>query len=465
MSISHRPRTLFGKIWDSHVVAVAEGGQTLLYIDRHYLSDDLPTAVYDTLQSRGLSIRRPEATVAMPDHYVPSRGSALSDVVDDERRAFVERLRHEAERNGVAHFGIGERRQGIVHVVGPEQGLTLPGMTVVCGDSHTTTHGALGAFGFGIGATEVGHVLATQTLWQMKPLTMRVQLVGRAASGVVAKDLALAFIRQVGVGGATGHVIEYAGDAVDEMSIEARMTLCNLSIEAGARAGMIAPDATTLAYLRGRPFVPDGSRWDRLRLDWSSLASDADALFDARAVLDAASVEPMVSWGTNPSQCVGISERIPTDAVSEQSRAALEYMGLRTGERIEGLPVDRVFVGSCTNGRIEDLRLAARAVKGRRARVPALVVPGSGLVKAQAEAEGLDRVFTDAGMQWGEPGCSMCLAINGDQGRPGERCVSTTNRNFVGRQGPGVRTHLVNPGMAAAAAIHGRIVDYREDLR
>jgi 3-isopropylmalate/(R)-2-methylmalate dehydratase large subunit len=463
MSANESPRSLFEKIWDSHVVTVAEGAQALLYIDRHYLSDDLPQAVYLDLSSRKLKIRRAQATFAMPDHYVSTSGASLADVADDERRDFISTLQRKADENGVVHFGVGDRRQGIVHVVGPEQGLTLPGMTVVCGDSHTSTHGALGAFGFGIGATEVGHVLATQTLWQIKPRTMQVRIDGSPARGITSKDIALAFIRQVGVAGATGHVIEYCGEAVEAMSMEARMTLCNLSIEAGARAGLVAPDSTTLDYLKGRPFAPSGEAWEQLSAEWLRLKSDAGAAFDLRAVVDARKVEPMVTWGTNPSQSAGIGENIPR-AQTEQERTALSYMGLEAGTALEGLPVDRVFIGSCTNGRIEDLRLAASVVKGRRARVQALVVPGSGLVKAQAEAEGLDRIFTEAGMRWGQPGCSMCLAINGDHAQPGERCVSTTNRNFVGRQGPGVRTHLVNPGMAAAAAIHGRIVDFRADL-
>lgn len=466
-----RPTTLFEKIWSSHAVTVRDDGQTLLYIDRHYLSDDLPTESYHVLERRSLPVRRPEATFAMPDHYVSTQGSSLADVVDDERRVMVQELARQARDHGVVHFGLGDSRQGIVHVVGPEQGLSLPGMTVVCGDSHTSTHGALGALGFGIGATEVSHVLATQTLWQLRPRTMEVQVNGRTGAGVTAKDIALAIIRAIGVAGAAGHVIEYRGDAVRELSMEGRMTLCNLSIEAGARAGMVAPDATTLAYLRGRPHTPRGLEWDDSSAGWLRLRTDPGAAFDRVALLRGDTIAPMVSWGTDPSQSCAIDECIPfPEAIGNASqqeglRRALDYMGLTSGQPLQGLPVDRVFIGSCTNGRIEDLRLAASAVQGRRARIPTLVVPGSGTVKAQAEAEGLDRIFRDAGMTWGEPGCSMCLAINGDQGRPGERCVSTTNRNFVGRQGPGVRTHLVNPGMAAAAAVHGRLVDYREELR
>lgn len=463
------PATLFEKIWRQHVVHVCDGGQTLLYIDRHYLSDDLPTEAYRSLDRRGLGIRRPEATVAVPDHYASSKGGALRDVVDAERRSMVVELQQRAERNGVLHYGLGDARQGIVHVVGPEQGLSLPGMTVVCGDSHTSTHGALGALGFGIGATEVSHVMATQTLWQLQPLTMEVRFDGRLPMGVGAKDMALAMIRQLGVAGASGHVIEYRGEAVQSLSMEGRMTLCNLSIEAGARAGMVAPDAITLQYLHGRPHAPTGEQWNAQSRDWLQLQSDAGARFDRSASIQVDCLEPMVSWGTAPSQCCGIGERVPLleSLPDAQARDAmlrsLDYMGLIPGQAVRGLLVDRVFIGSCTNGRIEDLRAAATVVRGRKARVPALVVPGSGLVKAQAEAEGLAEIFVRAGMQWGEPGCSMCLAINGDQVAPGERCVSTTNRNFVGRQGPGARTHLASPAMAAAAAVHGRLVDFREE--
>jgi 3-isopropylmalate/(R)-2-methylmalate dehydratase large subunit len=455
---------MFEKIWRTHVVREHPAGQTLLYIDRHYISDDLPPESFHTLQRRDIAIRRPGLNIAMPDHYVATRGPALADVIDDERRDMIVGLSTQAEHHGIVHFGVGDQRQGIIHVSGPEQGLTLPGMTVVCGDSHTSTHGALGAFGFGIGATEVSHVMATQTLWQIKPRTMRVLFEGKPGAGVTAKDLALAFIRQVGVAGASGHVIEYAGEVITGLSVEARMTLCNLSIEAGARAGMVAPDATTLDYLKNRPFAPGGDDWRRACAEWLALASDEGACFDREVVVDVARIRPMVSWGTDPSQSCAIDECIPHD-LSAAAGNALHYMDLGQGQALRDLPIDRVFIGSCTNGRIEDLRLAASVIKGRTVRVPALVVPGSGLVKAQAEAEGLDRIFIDAGMSWGQPGCSMCLAVNGDQGRPGERCVSTTNRNFVGRQGPGVRTHLVNPGMAAAAAIFGRLVDYREELQ
>lgn len=464
------PQTLFDKIWKAHIVSEAEGGQTLLYIDRHYLSDDLPSSSYECLQARDLKVRRPELSFAMPDHYVSTKGASLDDICDAERRDMVSGLAREAANRGIAHFGLGDPRQGIVHVVGPEQGLSLPGMTVVCGDSHTSTHGALGSFGFGIGASEVSHVLATQTLWQLKPGNMRVHIQGRCGPGVTAKDLALAVIRRIGVSGASGLVVEYTGEVITNLSVEGRMTLCNLSTEAGARGGIIAPDSKTLAYLVDRPYAPHGSDWDAHCAAWQNLYSDEGAVFARDEKFSADMLHPMVSWGIDPSQSCDITQSIPPlHAIhDEDSRRAFErallYMGLQPEQALQGLPIDRVFIGSCTNGRIEDLRLAASVLQGRRARVPTLVVPGSGLVKAQAEAEGLDQLFLAAGMIWGQPGCSMCLAINGDQGRPGERCVSTTNRNFIGRQGPGVRTHLVNPGMAAAAAVNGYLIDYREEL-
>ncbi|MCC6197281.1 MAG: 3-isopropylmalate dehydratase large subunit [Burkholderiales bacterium] len=464
------PSSLFDKVWNSHVVSEGVGGRTLLYIDRHYLIDDLPLALYQTLDARGIPVRRPEATFAMTDHYASTRGTDIADVVDSERQDMVRGLAEQTRRRNIVHFGLGDARQGIVHVVGPEQGLTLPGMTVVCGDSHTTTHGALGAFGFGIGSTEVGHVLATQTLWQVKPKQLSVRIDGKPRPGVTAKDLALAVIRRVGVAGAVGHVIEYSGAAVDALTVEGRMTLCNMSTEAGARAGMIAADRKTLAYLQGRPYAPQGAAWEEGSRAWSQLRSDSGARFDRTVDISGADIQPMVTWGTDPSQSCDITQEVPDPnkladpTARENARSALEYMALRPGQPMLGLRVDRVFIGSCTNSRIEDLRLAASVVKGRHAVVPALVVPGSRTVKAQAEAEGLDRVFKDAGMEWRLPGCSMCVAINGDHALPGERCVSTTNRNFVGRQGRGVRTHLVNPGMAAAAAVHGCLVDFREEL-
>jgi 3-isopropylmalate/(R)-2-methylmalate dehydratase large subunit len=411
-------------------------------------------------------VRHPERSVATADHYVPTApGTAAA--TDPELRALVDDLaRHTAEA-GIAHLGMGDPRQGIVHVIGPEQGLTLPGITLVCGDSHTATHGALGALAFGIGSSEVEHVLATQCLWQRKPAVMRVRVDGPRPFGVTAKDVILAVIARIGAAGGTGHAIEYAGSTLAAMSMEERMTVCNMSIEAGARAGMIAPDETTYAYLEGRPHAPRGDLWGRALAFWKTLPSDADAVFDREAGLDARDIAPMVTWGTSPQDALPVTERIPDpaaagDAVRRASmERALRYMGLTPGTPLVGVPVDRVFIGSCTNSRLEDLRAAAAVARGRRAVVPAMVVPGSGLIKRAAEAEGLDRVFTAAGFEWREPGCSMCVGMNGDLGRAGERCASTSNRNFEGRQGQGVRTHLMSPAMAAAAAVTGRLADVR----
>ncbi|WP_092187992.1 3-isopropylmalate dehydratase large subunit [Bradyrhizobium sp. cf659] len=459
---------MFEKIWDRHKVFERPDGQTLLYIDRHYVGDDLPLEAFETLRRKGLKVRRPDLTYAMPDHYVSTRGRSLADTVDAERRELIEELGHFAEENGISFFPLGDPRQGIVHVVGPELGLSQPGMTIVCGDSHTSTHGALGALGFGIGAAEVSHVFATQTLWQRKPQTMRVAVNGAPGPCVVAKDVIMGIIAHIGVAGATGHVIEYAGDTIRGLRMEGRMTLCNMSIEAGARAGMVAPDATTFAYLHGRPFAPKGADWEKAVVRWAALASDPNALFDREVALDAADLAPMVSWGTSPEDAGPITGRVPElrDIADPLKRARIEkgltYMGLDAGAALEGLPVDRVFIGSCTNGRIEDLRAAASVLRGRRAAVPTLVVPGSGLVRTQAEAEGLDRIFLEAGCEWRHAGCSMCLAINGDMLSEGERCASTTNRNFVGRQGRGSRTHLMSPPMAAAAAIAGCLTDVRQ---
>jgi 3-isopropylmalate/(R)-2-methylmalate dehydratase large subunit len=468
---STHPETLFDKLWRSHVVHEREDGHTLLYIDRHYLGDDLPRDTFDLLARKQLRVRQPEATVAMADHYASTHGSTLADIVDDDRRGLVQKLIHFTRDQGVPMFALDDPRHGIVHVTGPEQGLSLPGMTIVCGDSHTATHGAFGAFAFGIGSSEVSHVLATQTLWQKRPATIRVQVDGTLADGVTAKDLILWLISRIGVAGAVGHVIEYAGSAIAALSMEGRMTLCNMSIEAGARSGLIAPDDKTFEYLRGRPFTPAGALWDNQIEVWKGLRSDPGARFDREFLFDAAEVAPMVSWGTSPEETSTIDARVPDPAdIADPQRAdrlqrALDYMDLKAGTRLRGLAIDLAFIGSCTNGRLEDLRLAAQVAYGRRATVPAIVVPGSRAVKLAAEAEGLDRIFLDAGFEWREPGCSMCLAINGDEGLGGERCASTTNRNFVGRQGRGVRTHLMNPGMAAAAAIEGCIVDYRELLR
>jgi 3-isopropylmalate/(R)-2-methylmalate dehydratase large subunit len=457
---------MFDKIWARHVVVEGDDGQALLYVDRHFVHDGSFHA-FDMLDAHGRGVRRPRQTFAMPDHYVPTRGRRDRDFADAERRERVDGLAENVRRHGLPGFGIADRGQGIVHVVGPEQGLTQPGMVIVCGDSHTASHGALGAFAFGIGASEVAHVLATQTLWQARPATMRVTVEGTPGTGVAAKDLILAVIAQIGVGGAGGHVIEYDGPAIAALTVEQRLTVCNISIEAGARGGLIEPDETTFAYLQGRPYAPAGAAWESAVAYWRTLPSDADARFDREVAIDAADVAPMVTWGTSPEDALPITAAVP-DPVDHpdpekrgQMARALDYMGLAPGTPLDGVPVDRVFIGSCTNGRIEDLREAAAVVRGRRAAVPAMVVPGSGLVKAAAEAEGLDRVFRDAGLEWREAGCSMCVGINGDTGAPGERCAATSNRNFVGRQGPGVRTHLMGPAMAAAAAVTGHLTDVR----
>lgn len=473
-SVSHpstKGETLFDKVWKRHVVYQRDDGYTLLYIDRHYLGDDLPRETFDTLARRGLAVRRPEATYAMADHYAATRGHGIDDIVDDERRSLVKHLVRFTHTQGIPMFALDDARHGIVHVVGPEQGLTLPGMTVVCGDSHTSTHGAFGAFGFGIGSSEVSHVLATQTLWQKRPRTLLARIDGALAPAVTAKDAVLALIGRIGAAGATGHVIEYQGSVVRELSMEGRMTLCNMSIEAGARAGMIAPDERTFAYLQGRAHAPESHAWTRALADWKTLRSDEDAEFDRYVRFDASGVAPMVTWGTSPADAVAIDgiSADPSQETDPLRRARLEhalaYMGIDAAQKVAGLPIDRVFIGSCTNGRIEDLRLAASVLAGHHVRVPTMVVPGSRAVRLAAQREGLDRVFMAAGADWREPGCSMCLAINGDEGRPGERVASTSNRNFVGRQGRGVRTHLMNPGMAAAAAVTGCLVDYREMLR
>jgi 3-isopropylmalate/(R)-2-methylmalate dehydratase large subunit len=463
--------SLFDKLWKQHVVYERDDGHTLLYIDRHYVGDDLPRDTFDVLARKGLRVRQPGATYAMADHYAPTRGRSIAEVVDADRRELVQKLVDFTHEQHVPMFSLDDPRHGIVHVTGPEQGLTLPGMTVVCGDSHTSTHGAFGAFAFGIGSSEVSHVLATQTLWQKRPATLDARIDGSLAAGVTAKDLVLALIAHLGAAGAAGHVIEYRGAAVCVLSMEARMTLCNMSIEAGARAGMIAPDHTTFAYLRDRPYTPTGTVWEESLARWRSLRSDTGAAFDRTVTFDASTVVPMLTWGTSPADATGVDGRAGDPAGTDDPVArrrieqALSYMGLRAGQRLAGVAVDRVFIGSCTNGRLEDLRLAASVLKHARVRVPTLIVPGSRSVQNAAQAEGLDRIFIEAGAEWREPGCSMCLAINGDEGRPGERIASTTNRNFVGRQGRGVRTHLMNPGMAAAAAVTGRLTDYREIVR
>jgi 3-isopropylmalate/(R)-2-methylmalate dehydratase large subunit len=465
------PSTLFDKIWREHVVLERENGQALLYVDSHFLQDGSAPA-FEMLRQRGLKPRVPERAFATPDHYVPTGGRALGLIADPEKRAMAEALAADAAAAGIAFFGLDDPRQGIVHVVAPEQGMSRPGMLIVCGDSHTSTHGALGALAFGIGASEVAHVLATQTLWQRKPQTLRITVDGRIGPGVTAKDLILAIIAEIGAAGANGFAVEYAGEAIEALSIEGRMTLCNMTIEAGGRAGMVAPDETTFAYLKGRPFAPEGGDWERAVAAWRALRSDPDATFDREVRINASAVEPMVTWGASPEDALPISCLVPDPAAAatperrEAMERALTYMGLQPGHALEGVTVDRVFIGSCTNGRIEDLAAAAAVVRGRKVApgVEAWVVPGSGLVKAAAGALGLDQVFKQAGFEWREPGCSMCLGTNGDQVAAGQRCASTTNRNFVGRQGPGSRTHLMSPAMAAAAAVTGQLTDVRRLL-
>lgn len=458
------PRTLFEKVWDDHVVLTCDDGQTLLAIDRHLVHEGSHHA-FAKLREKGGRVARPDLTMGVADHYVPTRGRP--GIADPDIRVMVERLVANTAGHDIELFGLDDPRQGIVHVVGPEQGLTLPGLTVVCGDSHTSTHGALGALAFGIGASEVAHVLLTQTLWQRRPKLMRIGVEGALAPGIGAKDIALTVVARLGSDGAAGHALEYAGSAVSALSVEGRLTLCNLSIECGARCGMVAPDAATIAYLAGRPYAPAGSAWDEAVAAWQVLPSDPDAHFDRAIVLDGAEIAPVVTWGTTPDDVLPITgtlpdpDRQPDAGVAAHQRDALDYMGLRPGQPVAAIAVDRVFIGSCTNSRIEDLRAAAAILAGRRAAVPGFVSPGSGLVKRQAEEEGLDRIFTAAGLDWVEAGCSMCVGMNGDQLAPGERCASTTNRNFKGRQGPGSRTHLMSPAMVAAAALTGRLTDVR----
>jgi 3-isopropylmalate/(R)-2-methylmalate dehydratase large subunit len=460
------PRTMFDKIWSRHTIMERPDGATLLHVGRHLVHDG-SRAGFKHLIDNGLTLRHPERTFATPDHYVSTTSHDIAAIAEPHRRAMVEALGENAEAYGFAFFGLGDPRQGIVHVIGPEQGITQPGLLMVCGDSHTATHGALGALAFGIGSSEVTHVLATQTLWQVKPKAMRITVDGRLGAGVSGKDLILAIIAEIGAAGGVGHVIEYAGEVFRALSMEGRMTVCNMSIEAGARAGMVAPDETTYAYLEGRPYAPKGAQWDQAMGYWRSLPSDPGAEFDREVTLDGSAIAPMVTWGTSPEDAAPITAAVPDPAKAataerrEAMTAALAYMGLEPGTRIADIAVDRVFIGSCTNARIEDLRSAAAVVRGRQAVVPAMVVPGSGLVKLQAEAEGLHMVFREAGLEWREPGCSMCVGMNGDTVAPGQRCASTSNRNFVGRQGRGARTHLLSPAMAAAAAVTGRMTDVR----
>ena len=462
-------QTLFQKLWDAHVVHVEPDGTTLLYIDRHLVHVVTSPQAFEGLKLAHRTPRRADAAIAVPDHNVPTtdRSQGIADPIS---RLQVETLDANCAEFGITEFRMDDVRQGIVHVIGPEEGLTLPGMTVVCGDSHTSTHGAFGALAFGIGTSEVEHVLATQCLWQKPSKTMLVKVEGVLGKGVTAKDIALAIIGEIGTAGGTGYAIEFGGAAIRALSMEGRMTLCNMAIEAGARAGMVAVDQTTIDYVEGRPYAPTGEAWDKAVAWWKTLHSDADAVFDRVIQLDAADIEPQVTWGTSPEMVttVGASVPDPSEAPSEVKRQdwvrALEYMGLAAGTPVSAIALDKVFIGSCTNSRIEDLREAAAVAKGRRVAANvklAMVVPGSGLVKRQAEAEGLDKIFIDAGFEWREPGCSMCLAMNADRLEPGERCASTSNRNFEGRQGQGGRTHLVSPAMAAAAACAGHFVDVR----
>jgi 3-isopropylmalate/(R)-2-methylmalate dehydratase large subunit len=465
------PRTLFEKIWQAHAVVEREDGQTLLYVNRHLVHDGSRRA-FEILAERGLKMARPDRTFAVPDHYVPTNTRSVDAIADDDARNMVTSLTRNAAEHGFTLFDLGDVRQGIVHVMGPEQGISQPGMVIVCGDSHTSTHGAVGAFACGIGASEVGHVLATQTLWQKKPRTLRISIDGRLGPGIAAKDVILAIIAKIGAGGGVGHTIEYAGSAIRALPVEGRLTVCNMSIEAGARAGLVAPDDSTYAYLAGRPYAPKGAQWDKALAYWRSLPSDPDAAFDREVSLEAAAIAPMVTWGNSPEDAAPITARVPDPATYDSAerrdavRRALDYMGLTPGTPLSDVAVDRVFIGSCTNSRLDDLRAAASVANGRKvaAGVQAMVVPGSELVRQAAEAEGLDRIFRAAGFEWRAAGCSMCVGMNGDLVAPGQRCASTSNRNFVGRQGPGARTHLVSPAMAAAAAVTGRFTDVRRLL-
>jgi 3-isopropylmalate/(R)-2-methylmalate dehydratase large subunit len=460
-----QPQTLIDKLWSAHEITRREDGAALLWVDRHYVHEGSFHA-FSQMKERGRTVAEPGLTFGVADHYVPTRGRAQG-IADPEIAAMVRNLDANAAESRITLFGLRDPRQGIVHVVGPEQGLTLPGLLIVCGDSHTSTHGAFGAYAFGIGASEVAHVLMTQTLWQKKPKRMRIRIDGQTAAGIAAKDIALAIIAHIGADGAQGHAVEFAGGAVTALSMEGRMTLCNMSIEAGARCGMVAPDATTFAYLKGRPFAPESAAFDQAVEDWSALTTDREATFDREVTLDAAAIAPIVTWGTTPDDALPIDARVP-DPVGEPDatranyvREALDYMGIAAGTKLTDVKVDRVFIGSCTNARIEDLRAAAAVLAGRASKVPGLVSPGSSQVKRQAEEEGLDRIFRDAGLEWADSGCSMCVGINGDLVAAGERCASTTNRNFRGRQGRGARTHLMSPAMVAAAAVSGHLADVR----
>jgi len=461
----NEPLTIFDKLWSAHEIVRRDDGESLLWVDRHYVHEGSFHA-FGKLAERRAKVAEPGLTFGVADHYVPTRGSRRL-IANPEIARMVRQVEENTAAHGVKLFGLDDPRQGIVHVVGPEQGLTLPGLLIVCGDSHTSTHGALGAYAFGIGASEVAHVLMTQTIWQKKPKRMRITIDGEAAPGISGKDIALAVIAQIGTAGATGCALEFAGSATRGLSVEGRLTLCNMSIEAGARCGLIAPDETTFAYVKGRPYAPEGAALDRAVEDWSRLKTDDGAAFEADIGIDAKSIAPIVTWGTSPEDALPIDASVPDpareadDGRATYLRDAVSYMGITPGRKLTDIAIDRVFIGSCTNGRIEDLRAAAAVLAGRTSKVPGLVSPGSTLVKRQAEEEGLDRIFREAGLEWGESGCSMCVGINGDLVAPGERCASTTNRNFRGRQGPGARTHLMSPAMVAAAAVSGHLADVR----
>lgn len=462
------PKTMYEKIWDQHIVDPGDGDTALIYIDRHIIHEVTTPQAFEGLKLAGRAVRRPEAIIAVPDHNVPTTDRD-KPIEDPQSAAQVALLKQNCAEYGIEHIEMNDIRQGIVHVIGPEQGITQPGMTIVCGDSHTATHGAFGALAFGIGTSEVEHCLATQTLQLKKSKTMKVEVTGEPAPWLTAKDIALAIIKHIGTAGGTGYVIEYTGPAIEALSMEGRMTLCNMSIEAGARAGLVAPDDKTFAYLQGKPRAPQGTNWNKAVAYWSTLRTDDGAAYDKTVSLSIADIPPLVTWGTSPEDVVPIDGSVPrvedfTDALKQQSiQKSLDYMGLEGGMKVSDIRIDRAFIGSCTNSRIEDMRAAAAVAQGHQVadHVIAIVVPGSGLVKAQAEREGLDKIFIEAGFEWREPGCSMCLAMNADKVGPKERCASTSNRNFVGRQGPEARTHLMSPAMAAAAAISGYLADVR----
>jgi 3-isopropylmalate/(R)-2-methylmalate dehydratase large subunit len=461
-----KPRTLFDKIWDYHLINTQEDGASLIYIDRHLVHEVTSPQAFEGLRMSGRTVNSPNRTLAVADHNVPTTDRA-SGIDEEESRIQVEALDQNVKDFGIPYFNMMDERQGIVHVIGPEQGFTQPGMTIVCGDSHTATHGAFGALAFGIGTSEVEHVLATQTLIQKPAKNMLIDIEGELQTGVSAKDLVLAIIGKIGTAGGTGHVIEYSGEAIKKLSMEGRMTVCNMSIEAGARAGMIAPDQVTFDYLADKPMSPKGNDWDLAMEWWKSLPSDDNAFYDKKVTIDASKIKPTVTWGTSPEDVVSIDGYIPDpskindDDIRQKIERSLEYMGLKGGQKISDVEINTVFIGSCTNSRIEDLRSAAEVIKGKKVKegIRAMIVPGSGLVKTQAEEEGLNVMFTEAGFEWREPGCSMCLAMNEDKLQPGERCASTSNRNFEGRQGKGGRTHLVSPEIAAASAITGKLTD------